>query len=113
MIELNRLPRWVWIVPAALLLIATARLPYGYYMFLRIVVCAFAALIAFSSWRDDKTSRAWAIVFGAVAILFNPLVPIYLSRGDWFYLDIGVAVLIVSHMVIVQFRSAKTTQRGQ
>lgn len=28
------IPQWVWVVPAILLVIAVARLPYGYYTFI-------------------------------------------------------------------------------
>jgi hypothetical protein len=29
-------------------------------------------------------------MFGLIAVLFNPLVPIYLGRATWFNIDIGV-----------------------
>lgn len=103
----NRIPWWVWLIPAALLIMATARLPYGYYTFLRIVVCGFAALIAFYSWEDNTHSRIWSAVFAGMAILFNPLVPIYLSRADWFYLDIGAAIVIVAHLLAVRVTSKR------
>lgn len=109
MSSINRIPWWVWLIPAALLIIATSRLPYGYYTFLRIVVCGFAALVAFLSWGDDTISRIWSVAFALLAVLFNPLVPVYLKRTDWFYLDIGAAVVIVAHLLVVRIRSKQSS----
>jgi len=39
------LPRFVWIIPAILLLVAVAAMPYGYYTFLRIAVCGAAGFL--------------------------------------------------------------------
>ncbi|WFU62692.1 DUF6804 family protein [Bradyrhizobium brasilense] len=106
---INRLPWWVWTVPAGLLILATSHLPYGYYTFLRIVVCGFAGLVAFNSWADDTVSPIWSVVFVGMAVLFNPLVPIYLSRADWFYVDIGAAVVIVAHLLAMRIRLKQTS----
>ena len=77
------IPGWVWLIPITLLLVATARLPYGYYTFTRVVVCALAALIAIATWHDSQIGRAWSVLFELVAILFNPVVPIFLNRNIW------------------------------
>jgi hypothetical protein len=90
----------LWLIPVALLLAATARLPYGYYTFTRIVVCASAAFIAVASW---EASKFWSVSFGLLAILFNPIFPIYLHRGTWFYFDIAAAIAFVAHLVLVRF----------
>ncbi len=39
--NMKSIPRTVWIIPAVLLVIAVWRLPYGYYTFVRIVVCRY------------------------------------------------------------------------
>jgi uncharacterized membrane protein len=100
--DINRIPRWVWPITAALLVIATFDLPYGYYTFLRIVVCGFAVVVFFHTWQDDAPTRIWPLTFVGIAILFNPLVPVHLDRGSWFYLDIGAAILIVTHLMTVR-----------
>ena len=51
--------------------------PYGYYTLLRWVVCISALMVVY---RASHVDRPWAVwTFGLVALLFNPLVPIYLS----------------------------------
>ena len=41
-------------------------------------------------------------VFALVAILFNPLAPVYLSRETWQPIDIAVAVLFLAAIPLVK-----------
>ena len=50
--NIKSIPRLVWLVPVVLLVVATSRLPYGYYTFTRIVTCGIAGVIAFAGFRD-------------------------------------------------------------
>lgn len=102
---MKSIPWWLWLIPIAALLIATARMPYGYYTFTRIVVCGFSAFVAWSSWEDERpVARAGAIALGLLAVLFNPLIPIHLKRDTWFVLDIGAALLVGAHLALVRLR---------
>jgi len=105
---LRRIPWWVWAIPAVLLIIATLPLPYGYYTILRIVVCGFAVVVFFHTWENDTPTRIWPLTFAGMAILFNPLVPAHLDRAMWFYLDIGAAIVIVSHLMAVRIKSKRS-----
>jgi len=84
------------IVAASLLVgAALGRWPIGYYQVLRIVTCASGGYIAFQAHTVRKTAWMWLMI--AVAILFNPLAPIYMKRSQWRVVDlIGAAVLVVS-----------------
>jgi hypothetical protein len=99
---LKGIPRLVWIVPAILLVIAVARLPYGYYTFTRIVTCGAAILIAVIGFKDRPSVSVWAILMVLIAILFNPLLAIRLDRATWFYLDLGAAIIFISHLFMVR-----------
>ncbi|MCC6427293.1 MAG: hypothetical protein IT435_10795 [Phycisphaerales bacterium] len=69
-------------VAAALLcIIALAKLPYGYYSFLRLVVCGVgvAAGVVLVKRGDPKT----ALLGWALAILYNPLFKVPLQREAW------------------------------
>ena len=103
---MKTIPRMVWIVPAILLVIATARLPYGYYTFPRIVTCGIAAWIAFVGFREDPATKAWSIALALIAVLFNPILPIHLDRSTWFYLDLGTAGVFVAHLIFVRQKLA-------
>jgi hypothetical protein len=94
--------RLVWIVPAILLVAATARLPYGYYTFTRIVTCGTAALLAVLGFRERSGAQAWFVLLSIIAVLFNPFVPIHLNRSAWFYLDLGAAGVFLTHLIFVR-----------
>ena len=79
---------------AAVLAIGAAPLPYGYYTFLRIVACgvfAFAAYVAYS-----RKAGALPYLYGALAILLNPLVKISLPKEVWAVVDVCSALLLVA-----------------
>jgi hypothetical protein len=88
----------LWLIPAAMLVLALLQLPYGYYTLLRLVVCLTAAIIAFQSWPKHQ---AWAIAFGFVALLFNPLIIVALDRGTWAPIDVAVAAMYLLHWWVV------------
>lgn len=84
-------------------------MPYGYYTLTRIVVCGFAAFFAFIAWEGG--SRVWTMMLGLIAVLFNPIIPIYLSRPTWFGLDVGVAVVFAAHLAFVRLGWLQTKRR--
>ena len=83
----------VWFLPTVLLVAALAPLPYGYYTLMRIVVCAAAGFLAWAHFGREGGVGAWSVLLGLVAVLFNPIIPIHLSRGIWAPIDIGAAVI--------------------
>lgn len=91
-------------VTAALLLLAIASIPIGYYTFLRIVVCIASVYMAIAYFENKKPL---AIIFGAIAILFNPILPIYLSKEIWIPIDVITAIIFV---VSIFFRLRKTKE---
>ena len=85
----------LYIVATALLL-ALMTLPIGYYTFLRIVVTITAVIIITKELKVGIT--IWLILFGITAIIFNPIIPIYLYKKHlWMPIDIIAAVLFFSY----------------
>lgn len=83
--------RTLSILCCILLLAAVARLPIGYYTFLRIAV-TFGALAVIIS-EMTKSIGLWIIVFALIAIVFNPVIPVYLYKKSlWTPIDILAAV---------------------
>jgi hypothetical protein len=77
-------------VAAVLLALATVfDWSYGYYNLLRVAVSLCSAYLAWFAVTSDR--RSWAITFGVLVLLFNPLLPIYLTRGIWQVLDVVAA----------------------
>ena len=79
------------IVAAVALLGALRDWPYGYYQLLRFVICSVSVYVAYMAYNWQKL---WATyLFGFIALLFNPLVPIHLSRELWRPIDFACALL--------------------
>lgn len=78
---------------AALLLIAALPLDYGYYPFLRFAVTGLSIWVALIAHRFN--ARAWMAFAIAMAVLFNPLFPLYSTRAFWVPVDIGAAIAFV------------------
>lgn len=77
----------LFLIPAAMLLLAMADMPSGYYVFMRIVVCIACVLIAYGSYKREDSLNGSAILFALMAILFNPIIPVYLyDREIWMYI---------------------------
>jgi hypothetical protein len=90
------IPWWAWLIPIVLLLIAAAPMPYGYYTFLRIVVCISGAVFAYIAWSYGRIGQTLAVAMALFAILFNPVFPVHLKRAEWLYLNIlGAALFAV------------------
>lgn len=85
------------LISAGLLFIGLIDLPIGYYTLLRIVVTIGSVSVVVTEYK--KGINFWVITFGLIAILFNPLIPIYLNdKSAWMPIDIigGVIFMIKS-----------------
>jgi len=95
-------------IPAIMLLLALAPWPYGYYQLLRLVVCGVAVYVAFMAYACQKMWAVW--LFGFIAVLFNPLLPIHLSRHIWQPIDVLCGILF---MVIAVILKEPVTSEGK
>lgn len=86
------------VVSSLLLLGAIGNRTYGYYIFLRWTVFLSASLVAWVAW-ESRTQPA-AFLFVVVAILFNPVVPVYLARSTWRPIDVVCAGLFAASLVL-------------
>ncbi|PKP61687.1 hypothetical protein CVT91_02310 [Candidatus Atribacteria bacterium HGW-Atribacteria-1] len=89
----NRFTKYFIILTIFILFGAIAEWPYGYYILLRWITCITSILVAFQAFEKNID---WAkVVFIVIAILFNPLAPIYLSRSTWIPIDIITAIFFI------------------
>lgn len=80
---------------AALLLMALGRNSYDFYTIMRWMVCGVCSYGAFLEFERDRSIWAWPFVIMAVA--FNPIVPVRLSRETWAPIDaLGACFLLAS-----------------
>ncbi len=85
------------LIASGLLLIAIAPLPYGYYVFLRLAICGLGIFMAYMSYRGNVKWLMW--VFIAVAVLFNPLIPIHLTREIWKPIDVICTIIFLCSVI--------------
>ena len=79
--EFSMRPLWVVMVFYA---VGLADLPYGYYMITRLVTCLIAVRLIWQLHLAGSGATPFAWLLGAVAILYNPIAPVYLySKTLW------------------------------
>jgi len=73
-------------VSIGVLCLASLRLPTAnFQVLLEFVVCVTALLVVTQAVGLRK--YLWAVGFTVITVLFNPIVPVALSRRTWFWLD--------------------------
>lgn len=84
----------LFLIPIMLLLLAIADMPSGYYVFMRIVVCFACCIVAYNAYNDKNSISVGVVIFGLMAVLFNPIVPIYFHDKDiWIVIDVIAAII--------------------
>jgi hypothetical protein len=79
-------------IAVILLLVAIIPIwPYFFYQFLRFVVFGAAAFSA-NLYHKEKNTQ-WMILMIIIAIVFNPINPLYFERFLWSIIDLIVAVV--------------------
>ncbi len=78
-------------VAGVALFLALYSWPYGYYQLLRWLVFIVAGYTASLAFKTTYTGMMWLML--AMAVLFNPVAPIYLSRNAWTLIDIVAAII--------------------
>lgn len=83
-------------ITSLLLLIGAAPIPfYGYYNLLRIIAFITFTYAVVCTYSQKNTTLPW--IYGLLAILFNPIIKIYLPKEIWSVIDIAAAILLISN----------------
>ncbi len=73
--------------------------PYGYYILLRWVcfgVFGYLALQAF-----DQRRQGWVWILGITAGLYNPIVPVHMTREIWSVINIATVLIAAASIVCI------------
>lgn len=100
----------LWIIPIAMLIVAIfIPMPYYFYQILRWILCITSIFLSFLLWESIKLSvyafenrwylRAF-ISFIIIAILYNPISPIHLTRDIWIVLNILTLFIYLAHWIV-------------
>jgi hypothetical protein len=84
----------VKIILASLFFLCLADMPYGYYQFVRFASLIGFAVLAYHANQQGRQTEM--IIYGGLALLFQPFFKIALGRQIWNLVDIvvGIGLLI-------------------
>ena len=82
------------VILAVLFFTCLANMPYGYYQLVRFAAMVGFAVLAYQA--HEKDNQAEMIIYGALALLFQPFFKIALGRELWNVIDVlvGLGLLI-------------------
>jgi len=95
----------VGLISSILLILAITDLPYGYYTLLRWIITCSSIFYIFISASYNIVSTL--ILHAIIGILFNPIIPVYLSREIWLPIDIIVGFIYLISMIILAIKIKK------
>ena len=105
---MNNYQKALTYIPAAMLVLgAFGDWEYGFYTLLRIIVTGAAAYLCYAAYKRNE--ERWALTYGGIAILFNPIIPIYLSRSTWQWIDVIAAGIFLYSSYLQRKTSEKLT----
>lgn len=78
---------------AFFLLACLLNMPYGFYILVRFLALIIFLIFAYDYYQKEKTSLA--IIFCALALLFQPIIKFALGREIWNVVDVVVAILLL------------------
>lgn len=88
----------LYITVCIILGIALLPISGGFYTLVRIIVTIGA--VAATIQNSSNGINIWSIIYGGMAILFNPLFPVYLhDKGAWVMIDIIAIILFIIQIV--------------
>ncbi len=79
--------------------------PYGYYTLLRVVCCASFAYLTLKAFSQKK--EAWGWVLAVMAVIYNPLLPIHLTREIWSVINIVTIGIAIGSVFILESKPQK------
>ena len=81
-----------WIAPIVVMAIGFLPMPYGFYNLSRIVVCGCSLYYAYQFFQNTDNTFVW--IFGFLAVLYNPIIPVYLYEKEiWMVVNIITAII--------------------
>jgi len=109
----RRLPASIVLRLGAAVLLLWALSPHsiGYYSVLRWVTCGVGCYL--TTIAVDQKKLYWIWVFGAIAILFNPLIPIHFDKHSWRILDVITGVVFLASIMYCREDHLKTVGGGR
>ena len=90
---------------AILMFLCLLDMPYGYYMFVRYTALVGFTILAYKA--NDKADKTEMIIYGALALLFQPFFKIALGRELWNIVDVIVGISLIVSLFMKEKRIDK------
>ena len=95
------------IVLAFTLLICLFPLPYGFFVFIRLITTIIFGYFAYDFYQRGETAKC--IVAALIMLLFQPIAKITFEREIWNVIDIIVALLLFANVIWERVKGVSTT----
>lgn len=85
------------VVLSVLMFLCLLEMPYGFYQFVRFVALIGFGVLAYDAREQNKQTEM--IVYGGLALLFQPFFKIALGRDVWNIVDVIVGIGLVGSLL--------------
>jgi uncharacterized protein DUF6804 len=90
--------RAIKIILAILFFVCIVDMPYGYYQFVRFAGLVGFVILAYKAHEQDRQTEM--IIYGGLALLFQPFFKIALGRQIWNIVDVIVGLGLILSIFI-------------
>jgi len=80
-------------------------MPYGFYQFVRFVALIGFGILAYQANREQKQTEM--IIYGGLALLFQPFFKIALGREIWNIVDVVVGIGLIGSSIMNRTKSQR------
>ena len=90
---------------AILLFLCLLNMPYGFYQFVRFVALIGFGILAYKANEENKNTEM--IIYGGLALLFQPFFKIALGREIWNIVDVIVGIVLIASLFMNRTKSQR------
>ena len=90
---------------AILLFLCLLDMPYGFYQFVRFVALIGFGILAYKANEQNKNTAM--IIYGGLALLFQPFFKIALGREMWNIVDVIVGIGLIGSLFMNRTKSQR------
>ena len=90
----------VWLTPIVLMFIGFFPVPYGFFIYLKIIVCSSCVFYAYKLWHDKRNFKNRVVArwgFVSLAFIYNPILQVHLySKFPWIFINIITILFLIT-----------------
>ena len=88
---------------AALMFLCLLDMPYGFYQLVRFMALVGFGILAFNA--NEENNNTELMIYGALALLFQPFIKIALGREIWNIIDLIVGIGLIASLFINKLKN--------